>query len=70
MAPRIHNLIRLSEMADLKLAEEQINCLAEMNEFNLEGRYPIHYIDTVSQKEAEAYLKKSKDILQWLAQQL
>ena len=70
LAPRIHNLVRLSEMADLALSEDQIDHLADMNEFNLEGRYPVQYIDTASEQEAAVYLSKSKEVLQWLAQQL
>ena len=70
LAPRIHNLVRLSEMADLALSEDHLNHLADMNEFNLEGRYPIQYIDTASDQEANAYLSKTKEVLEWLVRQL
>ena len=36
---KIHNLTRLSELAGLKLGEPQADVLADMNQFNLEGRY-------------------------------
>ena len=39
LAPRIHNLVRLAEMAGLKLSETQIDLLADASEFNIEGRY-------------------------------
>lgn len=69
-APRVHNLIRLAEIAEISLSETYHEHLADMNEFNLEGRYPIQYIDTVSDEEATGYLKKTKEVLEWLAQQL
>lgn len=70
LAPRIHNLVRLSEMADLGLSEDHMNHLADMNEFNLEGRYPIQYIDTASDQETKGYLFKTKEVLEWLVRQL
>lgn len=40
LAPRIHSLVRLAELASIKPNKEQLDTLAEMNAFNLEGRYP------------------------------
>ena len=70
LAPRIHNLVRLAEMADIDLSEDRLNLLADMNEFNLEGRYPVQYIETPSSEEATRYLAKTKEILEWLVRQL
>lgn len=70
LAPRIHNLSRLSEIAGVDLTEDHLNHLADMNEFNLEGRYPIEYIDMASDQEANAYLSKTKEVLEWLVRQL
>lgn len=70
VAPRMHNLVRLAEMAEIKLSETYLEHLADMNEFNLEGRYPIQYIDTVSKMEADRYLKNTQEVLEWLARQL
>lgn len=39
LAPRIHNLVRLAEIANLELTNDQLDILAEMNSFNIEGRY-------------------------------
>lgn len=41
IAPKLHNLVRLAEMAALKLPADKIDFLADMNDFNLEGRYPV-----------------------------
>ncbi len=38
--PRIHNLVRLAEVSSLDLSEEQRIFLDEVNDFNLEVRYP------------------------------
>ena len=37
--PHIHNLPRLAELADLSLDDKHRKVLAEINEFNIEGRY-------------------------------
>ena len=70
LAPRRHNRVRLSEMAAIDLSEDTLNHLADMNEFNLEGRYPIQYIDSTSDQEANIYLSKTKEALEWLVRQL
>lgn len=70
LAPRIHNLVRLLEITGMELSDDQLNHLADMNEFNLEGRYPIQYIDTTSDQEAANYLSKTKEVLEWLVRQL
>lgn len=70
LAPKLHNLVRLAEMAELELGTEHMDVLAEMNEFNIEGRYPITYIAPPTQKEALDYMKKSKVVFEWLTRQL
>ncbi len=40
LAPCLHNLVRLAELTDLDLSADQVDLLAEMNAFNIEGRYP------------------------------
>lgn len=39
-APRTHNLTRLAELGKLTLTLEQKKFLAQVNEFNLQARYP------------------------------
>jgi len=70
LAPRIHNLVRLCEIAELRPPQMQLDHLADMNEFNLEGRYPIQYIDTTSGQEAQNYLAKTNEVFEWLVRQL
>lgn len=70
LPPRIHNLTRLAELATLNLSQTQVDLLAEMNVFNLEGRYPDLSTTPLSKKEAKAYLRRAEEVYQWLMSQL
>lgn len=64
--PRTHNLVRLLELAALPAKENQIDILAEMNAFNIEGRYPDTLTPPVSKAEAQQYLARAEEVLEWL----
>ena len=68
--PRIHNLVRLTEIAALEPTETYLDILAEMNEFNLEGRYPLPHLPLPTTAQAEKYLEKTREVYQWLNRQL
>lgn len=70
LAPKSHNLVRLAETAELQLKPQDLDILAEMNEFNLEGRYPITFVSPPTKKESQAYMKRAKGIFEWLIQKL
>lgn len=67
--PRIHNLVRLSELAALKPDNYQADTLADMNQFNLEGRYPETQTPPPSPAEARTYIARSQEIFTWLIRQ-
>ncbi len=69
LPPRIHNLMRLSQLAGLEPDSRQIDLLAEMNQFNLEGRYPEAITPVPGLEEAARYLARSQEVLAWLTQQ-
>lgn len=69
IAPRIHNLIRLAELGHLELDEDHMNLLADMNQFNLEGRYPETILSAPEKEEALEYLNRSKRVMEWLSNQ-
>ena len=66
LAPPIHNLVRLAENAGVTLSEEEIDLLAEVNEFNIEGRYPQILLPSPSVAEAVAYLARIDEVLKCL----
>ena len=68
--PRIHNLIRLADMAGLSPNAEHMSFLRRFNLFQLEGRYPdsVHVI--IDSDMARERLILAGDILKWLKSQL
>lgn len=66
LAPRIHNLVRLAELAQLDLHSEQLDVLAEMNAFNIEGRYPETYSEPLPKEEALRYMRRAEEVFQCL----
>jgi len=70
LAPRTHNLVRLAELARLSLSQEQLDVLADVSVFNLEGRYPDSFTPALNHSEAQAYLARAREVLTWLMHQL
>jgi HEPN domain-containing protein len=68
--PRVHNLTRLAELSGLQLSEEHIKVLAEINKFNIEGRYNPMLASLPDITKAQQYLAQAGDVLQWLIKQL
>jgi HEPN domain-containing protein len=66
LAPRIHNLVRLSEIAELPLTEDQKVILAELNIYNVEGRYPDTLFIEITQTQATEVYRKAKEVFAWL----
>ncbi len=66
LAPRVHNLVRLAELAGLPCVQEQLDTLAEMNAFNIEGRYPELLLPAPTPDEARASLARAEGIWKWL----
>jgi HEPN domain-containing protein len=70
LAPRLHNLVRLAELAQIPIQSDQIAVLAVMDAFNIEGRYPDTLSSPPSRQEAGRYMKDAKEVFQWLIHQL
>lgn len=66
LAPKTHNLVRLAEKAGLELSEEQIDLLADANEFNTEGRYPEMLMPAPTRMEADQYMARIAEVLRCL----
>jgi HEPN domain-containing protein len=70
LAPRLHNLVRLAELSGIAFTEEQKDLLAEINPFNIEGRYPELWGAIPSHEEADYLQQRAREIFQWLTNQL
>jgi len=67
--PKIHNLMRLAELANLGLDEEQIEFLRLVNQFQLEARYQEykHDFHEIATKDfSSTNLNKIKEVCLWL----
>lgn len=70
LAPKIHDLIRLSQLGNLKLSGEQVDFLGQMNFYAIHGRYIGASFPIPTQILAKEYLQTAKEIILWLAEQL
>lgn len=70
MPPRIHNLLRLAELAQLSLSDEQAIFLRKFDAFQLEGRYPDSFQMHISKESAEGKIQAARKIYEWIKVQL
>lgn len=71
--PKIHNLVRLAEYISLKFSEEETDFLRQMNNFQLEGRYPDYQqalYKTYKAADAKKIVEKSNQIRKCLLKKL
>ena len=71
--PRVHNLVTLAENTNLSLADEQMVFLANLNDFNIETRYPdfkFRFYQTCTREFTEEQFSKIKEMYQWLISQM
>jgi len=57
-------------MAGLVFEPDLLDIPAEMNEFNLEGRYPLSFLEPPASAEAFGYMERAKRVFEWLTRQL
>ena len=68
--PRIHNLVRLAEMAGLQLEPAHDKFLREFNVYQLQGRYPDSEQVRLDASAAKKEISAAGDMLTWLGKQL
>lgn len=71
--PKIHNLVRLAENTRISFTDEQLALLADINDFNIETRYPdlkFKFYQICTRKFTEEQFSKIKDLYQWLLSQM
>jgi HEPN domain-containing protein len=66
--PKVHNLLNLADMAGIKLDNSQKVVLTEINEFNLEGRYPLDFVRPLDKDGALKSLKKAREAFECFRQ--
>lgn len=72
-APYIHDLVRLQEIAGLKLSEKEIDLLDEINDFNIRARYPeykLRFYKLCTKTYTKNYIDKIVPLYQKLCQNL
>lgn len=68
--PKIHDLMRLAQIAGLDLTETQQNLLLEFRVYQLEGRYPDSQQMPLDVSFVKSELTRTQEILTWLKMQL
>ena len=72
-APRIHNLVRLAELSQVKFSQAQLDLLAEINVFNIKGRYD-DYKQTLRKQATKEYTStyhtKSTQLYLWIKKRI
>ena len=71
--PKTHNLLKIAELSHLWLSEEQKLLLDEVNDFNLEVRYPEYrreFYKLCTKEFAEGYFRQIKEFTAWLTSQI
>lgn len=67
--PKIHNLVRLSEIVNLELSEDQKLFFDKVNDFNIETRYPQYkdeFFKICTKQYVEKYFNEIKVTFIWL----
>ena len=70
VAPRSHNLIYLSEKADLVFDNETEIFLGILMKYQLQGRYPDYNPVLPDILVVNEYFEKTKNLLQWIKERL
>jgi len=68
--PRSHDLINLAFKCGLNITDEQVDVMARVNVYNMEGRYADDETPEISAQAAEELRKRGEGIYQWLIKQL
>jgi HEPN domain-containing protein len=67
--PRTHDLVKIAKQSNISISEDNISFLFDMNQFNIEARYP-EYKSLIKKKADKNFtherMLKTKDFYQWL----
>ncbi|WP_347274297.1 HEPN domain-containing protein [Candidatus Kuenenia sp.] len=71
--PKIHNLVRLAENTGISFTKEQLTLFADINDFNIETRYPdlkFKFYQMCTMEFTEEQFLKIKELYHWLLSQM
>ncbi|MAT56845.1 MAG: DNA-binding protein [Ignavibacteriae bacterium] len=71
--PKTHNLLRLAEISNLSLNEEYLEFFEELNQFQLQTRYPDEKFNLYKKADYEftkVRIEKLKEVYEWLKSKL
>ncbi len=68
IALRSHNLLYLSEIAEIIFNEEDEIFLGILMKYQLQGRYPDYQPAIPSEEKVNNYLRKTENLLLWIRQ--
>ena len=69
LPPRIHRLVRLTELAGVAVEERQMDFLRELSDYYIPTRYPqdvANLARAVKPEKAQWVLSQSREFVQWL----
>lgn len=66
LAPRIHSLLRLAEIAKLDFEQDQLTFLARFDRYQIEGRYPDISPSEPDLETTQKELEKAGKLLEWI----
>jgi len=69
LPPFTHDLVRLSELAGIKLNNDQVSLLRAINQFNIRARYDDYkqsFIKKATREYTKNFLKSGRDIFIWI----
>ena len=69
LPPRTHDLLRLAALGEVILTALQRVVLLDMQQYNLEGRYPSDWPKVVEPESARSDLARAKELAAWLLKQ-
>lgn len=70
IALRSHNLILLSEIANLRFSKDDEQLVGILMKYQLQGRYPDYHPILPDNLSVKAYLTKTEILLSWLIEKL
>ena len=70
LPPRIHNLVRLCEIAGLTPSDTQMDVMNDLNMYQIEGRYPGRNLPPLDEQTAHDDFSKAAELIEWLSKAL